>query len=244
MSGTGVKGSSGARVGVQGCSGGDSPSPYLVEKTGVYGYAAQDNMARGVLGETTSGYGVVGQATTGVGLYGYSSSGNAVIAVGGSPEMAAVAAAAGGGGTGVVGYSGSFPVTATFGPPATGVYGFADEVVTARGVHGRTTIGQGVRGEATTGTGGYFTCATGGTALQVVGRARFDRASRVKILKGRSSYRKYLAGVSTSSQVFAVLSAYRSGTYVAAVVCASGYFTIYLNKALAYDTWVSYFVVN
>ena len=38
-------------------------------KTGVYGYAAQDSSARGVIGETTSGHGLHGIATTGYAGY-------------------------------------------------------------------------------------------------------------------------------------------------------------------------------
>jgi len=83
-----------------------------------------------------------------------------------------------------------------------------------------------------------------GTALQVMGKVKFDRAYRVKILKGKSSAKVALAGVSASSQVFATLRSYRAGYYIAAVTPTTGSFTIYLNKALTSDTYVSYFVVN
>jgi len=147
-----------------------------------------------------------------------------------------------GNGTAIAGYSGASDDSVT--PrPNTAILGIASQnVSTACGVVGVTTAGQGVRGEATSGIGGYFTAT--GTALQVVGKARFDRANRVKMLTGKASYKKALTGVISSSQVFAVLRTYRSGTYVAAVVCGTGYFTIYLNRALAYDTYCSYFVVN
>lgn len=111
------------------------------------------------------------------------------------------------------------------------------------GVRGVSWDGTGVVGRADAGIGGHFASASG-TALQVVGKAKFDRAGRVLIKKGTSKYRKTLAGVTSSTQVFAVLRTYRSGTYVAAVVCGSGYFTIRLNKALTRDTYCSYFVVN
>ena len=145
-------------------------------------------------------------------------------------------------GTGVQGYSGAYG-TEPAAPVKTGVYGSATEDATARGVCGQTTVGTGVRGESTTAPASMQPDTTG-TALQVVGKARFDRARTGTILKGHSSYKKTLAGVTSASQVFAVLRTYRSGTYVAAVVCGSGYFTVYLNKALTADTNVSYFVVN
>jgi hypothetical protein len=51
-------------TGIQGHSGGGNP-PAARANTGVYGYAAQDSTARGVIGETTSGHGVHAIATTG-----------------------------------------------------------------------------------------------------------------------------------------------------------------------------------
>ena len=50
--------------------------------------------------------------------------------------------------------------------------------------------------------------------------------------------------MTTSSQIFAVLQSYRSGTYVAAAVPQTGYSVVYLNKALTADTYLSWFVVN
>jgi hypothetical protein len=58
--------SQGNSSGVVGASG---ALPGAKAKTGVYGYAAQDNFSRGVIGETTSGIGVYGIATTGYGVY-------------------------------------------------------------------------------------------------------------------------------------------------------------------------------
>ena len=82
--------------------------------------------------------------------------------------------------------------------PKTGVYGYAAQDATAAGVRGESTTGRGVDGFATsgmalhgtattgygarayaaTGTAGYF--STGGlkkgTALQAVGRVRFDKS--------------------------------------------------------------------
>jgi hypothetical protein len=94
---------------------------------------------------------------------------------------------------------------------------------------------------------GVRASGTGGAvALQVAGRTKFDKytSSRVTMLRGRSSVKVHLAGVTSSSQAFAALKTYRAGYHVAAVVPTAGAFTIYLNKALARDTYVAYFVVN
>jgi hypothetical protein len=53
---------------VQGYSG-TSSLPPAPAKTGVYGYAAQDSSARGVIGESTSGIGIHGIATSGYAGY-------------------------------------------------------------------------------------------------------------------------------------------------------------------------------
>jgi hypothetical protein len=85
---------------------------------------------------------------------------------------------------------------------------------------------------------------SGGTALEVLGRVKFDCAGKLTIPKGRSSYRVTLPRVAASSQAFAVLRTHRPGRYITAVVCGPGYFTIYLNRALMLDSNCSYFVVN
>ena len=147
--------------------------------------------------------------------------------------------------TGVLGYSGVVDMGEP--PPAsvakTGVFGYCAIDSAAVGVLGRTTTGKGVRGDATTGTGGYF-ASTSGLALDVAGKARFSRSKRVTIAAGASSLKVTLAGVTTSSLVLANLQSNRAGFYVQAVVPASGSFTIYLNKATTAATFVAYFVLN
>ena len=186
----------------------------------------------GVYGSSGSGHGVWGYSGSGYGVYGSSDSG---CGVWGSSEAAAKPAILGksnGSSTGVLGYSGA--AASEPAPTAkTGVCGYAAQDATAVGVRGASTAGTGVLATATT-----------GTALKVVGKAKFDRANRVLMKKYSSSCKKTLAGVTSSSQVFAVLRTYRSGTYVAAVICGTGYFTIRLNRALTADTYCSYFVVN
>jgi hypothetical protein len=61
-------GSQGNSTGVQGYSG-TLDSPAAKAKTGVYGYAAQDNFSRGVTGESPAGIGVYGISSSGYGGY-------------------------------------------------------------------------------------------------------------------------------------------------------------------------------
>jgi hypothetical protein len=115
------------------------------------------------------------------------------------------------------------------------------------GVHAGTGTGYGVYAEAM--GNGVPVYAVGGSpdrvGLQIKqGRFLYQHSSRVLMKKGTSKYTRTLPGVTSSSQVFAVLRSYRSGTYVAAVICRSGSFTIRLNRALARNTYCSYFVVN
>jgi hypothetical protein len=72
----GVFGSSDGTVGVLGHSGGGTPTLYT--KTGVHGFAVQDSLARGVLGESTVGHGVHGAATSGEGVHGEATSGQGI----------------------------------------------------------------------------------------------------------------------------------------------------------------------
>jgi hypothetical protein len=210
---------------------------------GVYGVAsAAAGWTVGVWGDSAS--------PDGAGLYG---SGGDYGAWGTSPATGLLGSS--GAMSGVVGYSGEITMGAP--PPAprpkTGVLGISNIDASARGVTGSTTVGTGVRGEATSGTGVYATTTSGtglvatattGTALKVTGKAVFSRSKRVTIATGMSSLKVTLAGVTTSSLVFAVLHSYRSGLYVQAVVPTTGAFTIYLNKAAPGATYVAYFVLN
>jgi hypothetical protein len=71
--------SMGSSTGVFGYSReGEEGTVGAVAKTGVYGYAAQDANARGVMGRSTVGQGVRGQATTGTGGYFTATTGTAL----------------------------------------------------------------------------------------------------------------------------------------------------------------------
>lgn len=131
---------------------------------------------------------------------------------------------------------------------ATGLWGDGDDV----GTYGSGYVG--VRGDGVVGVlgvggvGGIGVQAAGASAtevgLSVNGKVRFSRSGRSTIGAGRSSIRVNLAGVSTSSRVFAVLHSNRSGRYVRAVVPTTGYFTIYLNTTVSSSTYVAWFVLN
>ena len=81
-------------------------------------------------------------------------------------------------------------------------------------------------------------------ALQVTGKVRLSRSGRSTIGAGKAQLRVNLAGVSTSSRVFAVFHSNRSGRYVRAVVPTTGYFTIHLNTTVSSSTCVAWFVLN
>ncbi len=172
-----------------------------------------------VIGQGLTGAGLEGRTTSGFGVYGWA--GESGVGVHGKSDS----------GIGVQGWSNT----------GTGVA--ADGGTAGVGVRGWTPQGVGVIGSTNAGTGVQAT-ATTGTALDVVGKARFSRSKKVTIGAGKSSLKVTLEGVTTSSLVFAVLHSNRSGVYVQAVVPSTGSFTIYLNKAPTSATFVAYFVVN
>ena len=141
-------------------------------------------------------------------------------------------------GTGLWGDSPDVGVFAT--SSATGVYALG-----YYGVLGEGTVG--VIGQAT-GTVGPGVRALGMTtsspALQVIGKVSFNRSGRKQIGAGATSVAVTLAGVTTSSKVFAVLATNRSGRYVRAVVPAAGKFTIYLNASYTSASYISWFVLD
>lgn len=131
---------------------------------------------------------------------------------------------------------------------ATGLWGDSEDV----GTYGSGFVG--VRGDGFVGVfgrgdvGGIGVQAVGATAtdvaLSVTGKVRFSRSGRSTIGAGKASIKVTLAGVSTSSRVFAVLHSNRSGRYVRAVVPTTGSFTIYLNTTVTSSTYVAWFVIN
>jgi hypothetical protein len=126
-------------------NGGDSTTVFTATNTHG-GIALHGNSASGygAFGESASGTGVVGASDSNVGVYGIS----------GSTGFAAVIGRSDGNGTGVEGYSGFSPAPA--GPAKTGVYGYAVQDGSSKGVWGRTTAGHAIHGTATSGYAGYF----------------------------------------------------------------------------------------
>ena len=234
-----------------------------------------------IRGTADDGSGLHGQSNSGAGVNGTSQSGIGVIGFSTAPAQPAIAGVSSASSTGVQGFSylssGAVPPT----PANTGVYGYAAEDASARGVTGETTAGQGVSGiattgrgvngatasgvgvfaSATTGYGSFSTTSTGigarghsatgtggyfdtngpkiGTALMVVGRARFMNCVGVATIRKGTSRVTVTPGLDlvSTSAVVATLMGSAGGTtavrYVA-VNATTDTFTIYLTaKATA-----------
>ena len=154
----GVYGGSNTANGVYGTSAsGDGVHGDSSSATGVSGKSTSGD---GIGGLSTSGIGVHGTSDSGYGVFGESSSDIAVFGQGGAAALPAILGESGGSSTGVQGFSGAFGASPV--PPAkTGVYGYAAQDATSRGVTGQTTAGYGVSGIATTGHGVNGTATTG-----------------------------------------------------------------------------------
>jgi hypothetical protein len=174
------------------------------------------------------------------------------------------------GGGGIVSWSHEPPDSAWFSPEDvyfTGVFGYAplheDDTQWASGVWGDSpdigVLGTGflglagvgyvgVEGDASEDAGSIGVLAwaptTAQTALKVSGKVSFSRSGRKSMSSGKSSLAISLAGVTSSSKVFAVLATSESGRWVRAVVPASGKFTVYLNTTLSSSAVVSWFVLD
>jgi hypothetical protein len=149
--------------------------------------------------------------------------------------------------TGVLGVStagvGSFGIGA-IGVIGFGTWGVLGDVDTASiGVYGNTGA---AAAPAVTGGIGVLARAQATTqvALKVLGKTQFSRSARTYVSAGTSSKKVTMTGVTTSSYVIATLQTNRAGVYVQAVVPGTGYFTIYLNKAVSGTTYVGYLVIN
>jgi hypothetical protein len=156
--------------------------------------------------------------------------------------------------TAVLGYSGNSSVPAAV--AKTGVFGYAAQDGNARGVLGKTTSGQGVRGEATSGYGtrgvvtsgvgasGYATTGTAvlatsadpkiGTALQAIGKVKFDKSVGIATIASGSKSGVVTPGIdlTTTSAVVATLQGSAGGTttvHRCAVDPTGNKFTIYLT---------------
>lgn len=179
------------------------------------------------------GFGITGSSTGGAGIVGWSIS---------APGLAP----ANGAYTGIFGWSPAGPVD---GPVGVGVVGESDDW----GVFGHGYVGvygygpNGVVGESSSAASAGVTAYGLGAndlALDVVGKVRFSRSGRSSVAAGQSTKTVSLAGVTSSSRVFAVLHSNRSGRWVRAVVPTTGSFKIYLNTTVSSSTYVAWFVLN
>ncbi len=220
--GPAITGSS-AGVGVYGASiagtgllgtAGDNSAQTVGTEIGVRGFSGLSSDSAGVWGQSVDGAGTVG--TSG-------ENGTGVVANAGGYGLFADAY------FGVYAY-GRVAVTGDAFSDSTGVYGFSgtiDAPLPPAGVGVQATAG-----------------STSQIALNVTGRAKFSRSARTFISAGSYSRKVTMAGVTTSSYIIATLQTRRTGVYVHAVVPASGYFVIYLNKAVTATTYVGYLVIN
>jgi hypothetical protein len=180
-----------------------------------------------------TGFGLQGTSTGGFGVFGWSISAPPAL----DPASGAYTGAYGWSpthpdpnlvGVGVWGDSGDWGV---FGSGNVGVYGYGN---------------YGIVGESLSTNAAVLALARSATdlALDVRGKVKFSRSGRSTIGRGKSSRIINLGGVSTSSQIFALIQNNRSGRWVRAVVPASGKFTIYLNATLSSTTYVAWFILN
>lgn len=148
-----------------------------------------------------------------------------------------------------------------------GVAGMSES---GHGIEGTSTAGMGVVGTSGTGTGvlgntdnggfgvhghsdgpgvGVYATTDVGTALEVVGKARFNRSGRASIPAGKSWVDVDLSakgGLHGTPLCFATLTSYRAGTWVVAVQPnqpSSGWLRIRLNRAVTTSTWVAWVVL-
>jgi hypothetical protein len=187
---------------------------------------------------TGAGYGLEGTAAGGAGVFAWS-----VDAPDSSWFSADLTAY-----TGVFGSAPASPDPTNF--LATGVWGDSPDIgVLGTGGNGVVGFGGiGVEGDANTAAGAVGVWAYAPTnaqwALRVSGKVNLSRSGRVAMSSGTSYKSVALAGVTTTSKVFAVFSTSESGRWVRAVVPSTNKFTIYLNTTLSSSAVVSWFVLD
>ena len=245
-------------TGVLGYSGGGGIPPSGVAKTGVYGYAVQDAGSRGVWGRSNGGYGVYGSAGTGTGVRGVSTSGIGVRSSSASSVQPALSAQSSGHNTAVFGFSGTsglLPPPAT--PARTGVYGYAVQDASSKGVYGRSGAGLGVYGQASSGSGlrGYATSgraisaeATTGIALHAKGRVQLEQSSGSATIAAGTKTKMVSPGfdLTATSKVLVTLNGNPGGTTVlqrVAINATANSFTVVLSAVAANNTRFSWLVL-
>jgi hypothetical protein len=195
--------------------------------------AASSAGGAGVLGTSNSSYGVAGSSASGNGVYGQSSSSNGVWGESFNAGASGVYGENTNHGYGVAGRSNAAPLISGIDASALLGDNTADGIgVWARSAHGIGLFAEAVNADA--------------VALKAQGVAQFTRSGKLTILAGHASVTKSSIRIDAGSLLLAVLQQDRSGIFVrSAVPNATGdSFTIHLNKAVASDTKVGWFIVN
>jgi hypothetical protein len=186
---------------------------------------------------TGTNYGTVGTSTTGAGVVGWSIS---------PPDPSWFQREY----TAFTGVFGSAPSNPGVGVLATGVWGDSPDIGVygsgGYGVYGRGFYG--VLGDANSNANSVGVWAwaptTAQVALQVTGKVKLSRSGRQSMSSGTRTRAVTLAGVTSTSKVFAVLATGEPGRWVRSVIPAAGKFTIYLNTTLTSSAVVSWFVLD
>ena len=225
-----IAGSSDIGTGLRGASTSTDPIVYSLDPndplpvgnaTGVIGTAGDTTNLAGNTGETgVYGYSDITSSSSGV--WGDSVTGTGVYGTGDA---------------GLVGFGGTVGVYAL---GAVGIWG--DGSAADTGVYG--FAGNTAAPFPPAGVGVQASAAAGLIALNVTGKAKFSRSGRTSFAATKYSKKVTMAGVTSSSYVIATLQSKRTGIYVQSVVPTTGYFTIYLNKAVSSTTYVGYLVIN
>jgi hypothetical protein len=250
-SGVGVRGDSTSAMGVYGVSSssagvqGKSTTGTGVQGSGVVGVFANGSLIA-VEGDasTGSGVGVHGGASTGDGVQGRAQTGTGVRGTSVSN-------------TGVIGYSGNLQDTPTA-LADTGVYGYAVDTNSAKGVLGVSLSGRGVQGQASSGLGvrGFATSgvglsgeATTGYALRTTGRVRLDKSAGKATIGAGSSSVVVNPGTDLTSTtvVIATLNGNAGGSTTikrVALDTAANTFTVYLTANSTALVAIGWLVLN
>ena len=240
-----------------GASGGSGAGVYGTSDSGV-GVVGYSGSAGGVYGESDSGYGLRGYSLSSIGVWGYSDSSCGVYGESRAVDQAATVGRSKANASGLLGYSGGLFDSLPAAPAKTGVYGYAAQDGSSRGVTGQTKAGRGVNGVATsgrgvngyssTGVGVYAASGSAGKALHAEGRVSFKTAGLASIRASASSV-AVTPGVdlTTSSKILCTLMGNAGGSTTVkrvAVNTTTDTFTIYLTAASTAAVKVAWFVIG
>jgi hypothetical protein len=210
---------------------------FFAETTG-----PNDLFVAAIIGKGDEGIGVEGTSEHGQGVSARSTSGAGLIAL--SQDGAGVRATSINA-TGVYGSGGGGPSAA---PARTGVFGYAEEGATSNGVWGRTSVGRGVRGTATTGVGVLAEATLTGTALRTNGPVRFSSAGLATIVSGsRSVVVNPGLDITGSSKILALPQTNPGGATTVQRVfrdTTANTFTLWLTANATANTTVAWFVIS